>query len=50
MSDEPDDKPVRPQLTMSQEVGAQAARKLKARRNAVQGVWFGLGILSLDSG
>jgi ATP synthase protein I len=47
MSDEPDDKPMRPQLTMSQEVGAKAARKLKARRNAAQGVWFGLGMMGL---
>jgi ATP synthase protein I len=47
MSDESDDKPMRPQLTMSQEVGAKAARKLKARRNAAQGVWFGLGMMGL---
>jgi ATP synthase protein I len=31
----------------SREVGAKAARKLKARRNATQGVWFGLGMMGL---
>ena len=30
----------------SQQVGAQAARKLKARRSPV-GVWFGLGMMGL---
>ena len=29
------------------QVGAKAARKLKARRNATQGVWFGLGMMGL---
>jgi ATP synthase protein I len=28
-------------------VGAKAARKLKARRHAGQGVWFGLGMMGL---
>jgi ATP synthase protein I len=31
----------------SQEVGAKAARKLKARRHATEGVWFGLGMMGL---
>ncbi len=31
----------------SREVGAQAARKLKAQRRATQGVWFGLGMMGL---
>jgi len=31
----------------SREVGAKAARKLKAQRNASQGVWFGLGMMGL---
>jgi ATP synthase protein I len=31
----------------SREVGAKAARKLKARRNSTQGVWFGLGMMGL---
>ena len=29
------------------QVGAKAARKLKARRNSAQGVWFGLGMMGL---
>jgi ATP synthase protein I len=29
------------------EVGAKAARKLKARSNPAQGVWFGLGMMGL---
>ena len=28
-------------------VGAQAARKLKARRNPTPGVWFGMGMMGL---
>ena len=31
----------------SREVGAKAARKLKAQRNSAQGVWFGLGMMGL---
>jgi ATP synthase protein I len=31
----------------SREVGAKAARKLKARRNSTQGVWLGLGMMGL---
>jgi len=31
----------------SREVGAKAARKLKARRNPAQGVWRGLGMMGL---
>jgi ATP synthase protein I len=29
------------------QVGAKAARKLKARRHATPGVWFGLGMMGL---
>jgi ATP synthase protein I len=29
------------------QVGAKAARKLNARRNATPGVWFGLGMMGL---
>ena len=47
MNDEPTkttrkDRPSLPEL-----VGAKAARKLKARRNSPQGVWFGLGMMGL---
>ena len=31
----------------SREVGAKAARKLKAQRSATPGVWFGLGMMGL---
>ncbi|MBC7700516.1 AtpZ/AtpI family protein [Aquabacterium sp.] len=30
-----------------QKAGAKAARKIKARRDASQGVWFGLGMMGL---
>ena len=33
--------------TFAEQVGTKAARKLKARRNATQGVWFGLGMMGL---
>jgi len=33
--------------TLAEEVGAKAARKLKARRHATPGVWFGLGMMGL---
>jgi len=47
MTDEPQDKLAKLKASLSQEVGAKAARKLKARRNAGQGVWFGLGMMGL---
>jgi len=31
----------------SRDVAAKAARKLRAQRNPVQGVWFGLGMMGL---
>ncbi|MEO6095637.1 MAG: AtpZ/AtpI family protein [Fibrobacteria bacterium] len=31
----------------AEEVGAKAARKLKAKRHSDQGVWFGLGMMGL---
>src|SRR5271155_5086508 len=46
MTDEPQQKLAKAKPSLSQEVGAQAARKLKARRNAT-GVWFGLGMMGL---
>jgi len=33
--------------TLAEQVGATASRKLKAQRNATQGVWFGLGMMGL---
>ena len=35
------------QPTLAEQVGAQASRKLKARRNSTQVVWFGLGMMGL---
>ncbi len=33
--------------TVAEQVGAKAARKLKARRSSAKGVWFGLGMMGL---
>lgn len=33
--------------TLATEVGNKAKRKLRARRHASQGVWFGLGMMGL---
>jgi ATP synthase protein I len=35
------------ETTFSRQVGAQAARKLKAKRRATKSVWFGLGMSGL---
>ena len=35
------------ETTFSRQVGAQAARKLKAQRGAQKSVWFGLGMSGL---
>ena len=45
MSDEPK-KTSKNEPTLAGEVGAKAARKLKARKST-QGVWFGLGMMGL---
>ena len=47
MTDGSQDKLAKPKVSLSDEVGAKAARKLKARRNSSQGVWFGLGMMGL---
>lgn len=46
MSDAPK-KPSKNEPTFAGQVGAKATRKLKARRNSTQGVWFGLGMMGL---
>ena len=46
MSDDPK-KTSRNEPTFAGRVGANATRKLKARRNSTQGVWFGLGMMGL---
>ena len=40
------DRPERPR-DLAHTVGAQAARKLRARREARHGLWFGLGMMGL---
>ena len=47
MTEKSKNRPLKPKPSLSQEVGAKAARKLKARRNSRQGVWFGLGMMGL---
>ena len=47
MSEKPEIKSTKDRTTFSREVGAKAARKLKARRNPTPGVWFGLGMMGL---
>ena len=45
MNDEPE-KTTKSEPTFAGQVGAKAARKLKARKST-QGVWFGLGMMGL---
>jgi ATP synthase protein I len=40
-------KSLKNEATFAGQVGAKAARKLKARRNSDQGVWLGLGMMGL---
>ena len=47
MSEVPEDKTMDGRADFSDQVGAMAVRKLKARRNAVPGVWSGLGMMGL---
>ena len=48
MNDEPTrSAPKKKEPTLAEQVGAKAARKLKARRNATPGVWFGLGMMGV---
>ena len=45
MTDESKRTPLKPAL--SREVGAKAARKLRAQRHVARTVWFGLGMMGL---
>ena len=47
MSEESEIQSAKDQSPFSREVGAKAARKLRARGNSTQGVWFGLGMMGL---
>jgi ATP synthase protein I len=47
MTDESPNKLVRARPSLSEEVGAKAERKLKARLHSDQSVWLGLGMMGL---
>jgi ATP synthase protein I len=47
MTDKPEKQSAKDRTAFSREVGAQEERKLMARRNKTQGVWFGLGMMGL---
>jgi len=47
MSDEAPNEAKGAPLTLAEQVGAKARRKLEARRVATPGVWFGLGMMGL---
>jgi len=47
MSNESEKNPLKQKTSLSEEVGAKASRKLKARRNSTPTVWFGLGMMGL---
>ncbi|MBB4200509.1 F0F1 ATP synthase subunit [Rhodoblastus sphagnicola] len=47
MIEDAEDKEVKPAPSLGQQVEAKARRKLKARRDAAPGVWFGLGMMGL---
>jgi ATP synthase protein I len=47
MPDETQDRLLKPKPSFGQKIGAKASRKLKARGNSAQEVWFGLGMMGL---
>ena len=47
MNDEKNNKTSKYEPTFTVQIGAKAARKLKARRHSTQGVWLGLGMMGL---
>ncbi|MFH2047587.1 MAG: AtpZ/AtpI family protein [Pseudomonadota bacterium] len=47
MSDEHNNNLLKPKTQLGQEVGAKAARKLRAQRHVTRTVWFGLGMMGL---
>jgi ATP synthase protein I len=47
MSEKSEIESAKDRIAFSREIGAKAARKLKARRNSSRGVWFGLGMMGL---
>ena len=47
MSNQPESERERDRPAFSRQVGAKAARKLKAQRHSTPGVWSGLGMMGL---
>jgi len=47
MSDDSLKKTAKDAPNFASQIGAKAARKLRARRHATSGVWFGLGMMGL---
>ena len=47
MPDESQNRGLKPKPSFGEEIGAKAARKLRARGNSAPGVWFGLGMMGL---
>jgi ATP synthase protein I len=47
MSKESEIKNEKDRTALSREIGAKAARKLKARRTSTHSVWFGLGMMGI---
>lgn len=47
MTDDGPAKPMGARPDLAEQVGAKAARKLKARRNPAPGVWLGLGMMGV---
>lgn len=47
MSEQPPKKDEKSRSSFSKMVGSKAQRKLKARKNAARGVWFGMGMMGL---
>jgi ATP synthase protein I len=47
MTEAPSERAPRTEPTLAEQVGAKAARKLKAQRNRTTGVWSGLGMMGL---
>jgi ATP synthase protein I len=47
MNKTPEESRREPDSHLSREIGVRAARKLKAQRKSVPGIWFGLGMMGL---
>jgi len=47
MSEKPEIKSVEDRTSLANQIGAKATRKIKAKRNSSQGVWFGLGMMGM---